>query len=164
MIRLFAMDVDGTLTDGGIYLDGSGAEWKRFDVRDGLGIAKLKSAGVEVCIISGRFSAVTQKRAQELGIDEVHQDVRHKLGFLKELAKERGIAPSEIAYIGDDDNDAECLKWSGRGFAPSDAQAAARDAADVVTNARGGFGAVREAIEQILMSREAEEDSCRHEG
>ncbi|MFP4481748.1 MAG: KdsC family phosphatase [Thermovirgaceae bacterium] len=150
MIRLFAMDVDGTLTDGGIYLDGQGAEWKRFDVRDGLGIAKLQAAGVAVYIISGRYSTVTKKRAEELGVKSVHQDVKNKLGLLQNLAEKAGFSCMEVAYIGDDDNDAECLAWAGMGFAPRDARPAARQAADVVTEASGGHGAVREAIERIL--------------
>lgn len=160
MIRLFVMDVDGTLTDGGIYLDGQGAEWKRFDVGDGLGAAKLRAAGVTACIISGRFSAVTGRRAAELGIDMVYQDVKDKLGLLKDLAEKTGTGRPEIAYIGDDDNDSDCIRWAGLGFAPGDAQPAAKEAADVVTVSPGGHGAVREAIEVVLRSLEAEEGSC----
>jgi 3-deoxy-D-manno-octulosonate 8-phosphate phosphatase (KDO 8-P phosphatase) len=159
MIRLFVMDVDGTLTDGGLYLDGQGTEWKRFDVRDGLGLAKLRAAGVTLCIISGRYSAVTQRRAEELGVDLVHQGVGDKLAILQRVAEEAGVPRPDVAYIGDDDNDAECLRWAGAGFAPSDAQPAARQAADVVTDAPGGRGAVREAIERILQELWAEEGS-----
>lgn len=157
MIRLFAMDVDGTLTDGGIYLDDQGGEWKRFDVRDGFGIAKLRNAGVTVCIISGRYSPVTKRRALELGIDMVRQDVEDKLGLLRDFAEEVGVCNTEVAYIGDDENDVECIRWAGMGFAPRDAQPAARQAADVVTEATGGNGAVREAVERILETFPAEE-------
>jgi 3-deoxy-D-manno-octulosonate 8-phosphate phosphatase (KDO 8-P phosphatase) len=157
MIRLFAMDVDGTLTDGGIYLDDQGGEWKRFDVRDGFGIAKLRNAGITVCIISGRYSPVTQRRALELGIDIVRQDVEDKLGFLRDFAEEVGVCSTEVAYIGDDENDVECIRWAGMGFAPRDAQPAAREAADVVTEATGGNGAVREAVERILETFPVEE-------
>ncbi|MGC9490022.1 MAG: KdsC family phosphatase [Thermovirgaceae bacterium] len=150
MIRLFAMDVDGTLTDGAIYLDDQGGEWKRFDVRDGFGIAKLRNAGVMVCFLSGRYSPVTQRRALELGIDIVRQDVEDKLDFLRDFAEEVGVCNMEVAYIGDDENDVECIRWAGMGFAPRDAQPAARQAADVVTEATGGNGAVREAVERIL--------------
>jgi 3-deoxy-D-manno-octulosonate 8-phosphate phosphatase (KDO 8-P phosphatase) len=158
MIRFFAMDVDGTLTDGGIYLDGQGGEWKRFDVRDGFGIAKLRNAGITVCIISGRYSPVTQRRALELGIELVRQDIKDKLGLLQDLAEEVGVCDSEVAYIGDDDNDAECIRWAGTGFAPRDAQPAALEAADMVTEATGGNGAVREAVERILETLQVEED------
>lgn len=157
MIRLFAMDVDGTLTDGGIYLDDQGGEWKRFDVRDGFGIAKLRNAGVTVCIISGRYSPVTKRRALELGIDIVRQDVEDKLGLLRDFAEEVGVCNTEVAYIGDDENDVECIRWAGMGFAPRDAQPAAREAADVVTEATGGNGAVREAVERILETFPVEE-------
>jgi 3-deoxy-D-manno-octulosonate 8-phosphate phosphatase (KDO 8-P phosphatase) len=157
MIRLFAMDVDGTLTDGGIYLDDQGGEWKRFDVRDGFGIAKLRNAGVTVCIISGRYSPVTKRRALELGIDMVRQDVEDKLGLLRDFAEEVGVCNTEVAYIGDDENDVECIRWAGMGFAPRDAQPAARQAADVVTEATGGNGAVREAVERILETFPVEE-------
>ncbi len=159
MIRFFAMDVDGTLTDGGIYLDGQGTEWKRFDVRDGLGLAKLRASGIAVCIISGRYSEVTKKRAEELGVDMVHQDVKDKLSVLQSVAEEAGLSREEVAYIGDDDNDAECLRWAKIGFAPRDAQPAARQAADVVTETSGGHGAVREAVERILQELRAEEGS-----
>jgi 3-deoxy-D-manno-octulosonate 8-phosphate phosphatase (KDO 8-P phosphatase) len=151
------MDVDGTLTDGGIYLDDQGGEWKRFDVRDGFGIAKLRNAGVTVCIISGRYSPVTKRRALELGIDMVRQDVEDKLGLLRDFAEEVGVCNTEVAYIGDDENDVECIRWAGMGFAPRDAQPAARQAADVVTEATGGNGAVREAVERILETFPVEE-------
>lgn len=150
MIRLFVMDVDGTMTDGAVYLDGSGGEFKRFDVRDGLGIARLIRSGVTAAIISGRRSAVTERRAEELGIGIVLQGIADKLAALKGLAAEVSLPFSDIAYIGDDVNDLSCIKWAGTGFAPSDARPEARAAADIVTSASGGYGAVREAVEHIL--------------
>lgn len=150
MIKLFAMDVDGTMTDGAVYLDGSGGEFKRFDVRDGLGVARLIRSGVAAAIISGRRSAVTGRRAEELGIDIVLQGIGDKLAALEGLAAEMSLTSGDIAYIGDDVNDRSCIEWSGVGFAPSDARPEVRDAADIVTSAPGGFGAVREAVEHIL--------------
>lgn len=150
MIKLFVMDVDGTMTDGAVYLDGSGGEFKRFDVRDGLGVAHLIRSGVGTAIISGRKSAVTERRAGELGIEIVLQGVVDKLAALKDLAARMSLESCDIAYIGDDVNDCSCIAWSGVGFAPSDARLEAREAADIVTSAPGGFGAVREAVEQIL--------------
>ncbi|HBG13931.1 MAG TPA: HAD family hydrolase [Synergistaceae bacterium] len=157
MIRLFVMDVDGTMTDGAVFLDGEGREFKRFDVKDGLGVAMLTASGVRTAIISGRYSAVTDRRAKELGIDMVVQGVKDKLSELKRLAAEIGLGPEEIAYIGDDVNDRECIFWAGRGFAPSDARHEAKEAADVVTEARGGFGAIRDAAEDILNFNEIRE-------
>ena len=154
MIKLFVMDVDGTMTDGAVFLDGDGGEFKRFDVRDGLGVARLTASGVRTAIISGRHSAVTERRAKELGIGIVVQGVKDKLSELTRLVAEMGLSPEEIAYIGDDVNDRECIAWAGRGFAPSDARPEAREAADVVTEAPGGYGAVRDAVEDILSFNE----------
>lgn len=151
MIRLFVMDVDGTMTDGAVYLDGSGGEFKRFDVRDGLGIAMLTSSGVRCAIISGRESAVTSRRASELKIDIVLQGIGIKLEALRKLATELFLDRTEIAYIGDDVNDRDCIEWAGIGFAPSDALPEVRKTADVEIFSRGGFGAVREAVEHILV-------------
>jgi 3-deoxy-D-manno-octulosonate 8-phosphate phosphatase (KDO 8-P phosphatase) len=156
MIKLFVMDVDGTMTDGGILVDGCGNEWKRFDVKDGMGIARLKKSGVEVCIISGRPSKATAARAEELGITRVYQGVDDKLALLKSIAEEMGLTPSEIAYIGDDVNDVPCLEWVGLGFAPSDALLEAQRASDVVTPSRGGYGAVRDAAEFVLQKNQSE--------
>ncbi len=150
MIRLFVMDVDGTMTDGAIYLDGSVGEFKRFDVRDGLGISRLISSGVKTAIISGRNSPATDRRARELGIGLVLQGVKDKLVELEKMARDMSLDPEEVAYIGDDVNDCSCIIWAGRGFAPSDAVPEARKAADIVTSAAGGYGAVREAVEHIL--------------
>ncbi len=154
MIRLFVMDVDGTMTDGAVFLDGEGGEFKRFDVRDGLGVARLTASGVKPAIISGRCSTVTDRRARELGIAIVVQGAKDKLSELRRLAAELGLSPEEIAYIGDDANDRECIAWAGRGFAPSDARSEAKEAADVVTESPGGYGAVRDAVEDILSFNE----------
>jgi len=155
MIRLFVMDVDGTMTDGAVYLDGSGGEFKRFDVRDGLGIAMLTSSGVRAAIISGRESAVTSRRASELKIDVVLQGIGDKLEALKKLAADLFLDRAEIAYIGDDVNDVSCIAWAGVGYSPSDARPEVREEADIITSAPGGYGAVREAVEHILLNNMA---------
>ncbi len=150
MIKLFAMDVDGTLTDGGLILHGAGGESKRFDVQDGLGIVRLQAAGVEVAFVSGRRSPATLRRADELGVRVCRQGVGDKLAVLQELAAERGLDASEVAFAGDDLNDVACLRWAGWGVAVANAVAEAKDAADVVTRASGGAGALREAAELLL--------------
>ena len=157
MIKLFVMDVDGTMTDGAVYLDGTGGEFKRFDVRDGLGIAMAMRQGIGTAIISGRESAVTSRRAEELGISKVLQGIKDKRKALGQIAEEMSLDRSEIAYMGDDANDAECLEWAGMGFAPSDSRQEALEAADVVVPSRGGYGAVRDAVEIILSGRGASE-------
>ena len=153
MIRLFVMDVDGTMTDGAVYLDDRGGEFKRFDVRDGLGISMLLRQGIGAAILSGRESAVTSRRAEELGISKVLQGIKDKMKALRQMSEEMSLDPSEIAYMGDDANDAECLEWAGMGFAPSDSRREALDAADVIVPSRGGYGAVRDAVEIILSGR-----------
>lgn len=153
MIKLLALDVDGTLTDGGIYSDGEGGEFKRFDVHDGMGLYLLKEAGVEVALISGRYSKATDRRAKELGISEVHNGVGRKLPVLEAIVARGGFTLQETAYMGDDINDVECLRAAALAFAPADAAAEARAAADYVTQRPAGRGAVREAAELILAGR-----------
>ena len=149
MIRLFAMDVDGTLTDGGIYMDGD-REFKRFDVKDGQGIAELLKRGVKIAFISGRSSEPTQQRADNLHISCCINGTGDKLTELRRLCEEWHISQSEVAFAGDDTPDIECIKWAGLGIAVSDAHPLTAAAADFVTKAPGGRGAIRESAEYIL--------------
>ena len=150
MIRLFAMDVDGTLTDGGVYMDGKGGEFKRFDIQDGYGIASLLKSGVKVVFISGRFSAPTRQRADDLKISACVNGTKDKLSDLEGLAQKWGVERQEIAYAGDDAPDLECLEWAGLGMAPANARPEVKDAADWIAKAAGGQGAIRECAEYIL--------------
>lgn len=150
MIKLFAMDVDGTLTDGGIYMDSVGGEAKRFDVQDGQGIALLLQSGVKVVFISGRYSAATQRRADDLKITRCLNGISDKLPALQKIASEFDLSAEEVAYAGDDIPDIECIRWAGLGFATANAQIPALEAADRVTIASGGRGAVRECADIIL--------------
>lgn len=150
MIKLFAMDVDGTLTDGGIFMDGAGGELKRFDVQDGQGIDQLQSQGVKVVFISGRYSAPTQQRADNLKITRCINGTHNKLQDLKSLATEWGIDASEIAYAGDDVPDIECIKWAGLGIAVANAHPSVINVADFVTVKCGGGGAIRECADKII--------------
>jgi len=142
--------VDGTLTDGGIFLDGAGREWKRFDIQDGMGLARLQKSGVEVALLSGRRSEATAARARELGIAEVVNGVSDKLPALQALCRSRGIHPEEVCFVGDDLNDIECIRWCGLGVAVRNAQIDVKAVADWITPSRGGQGAVREVAERIL--------------
>jgi 3-deoxy-D-manno-octulosonate 8-phosphate phosphatase (KDO 8-P phosphatase) len=151
MVRLFALDVDGTLTDGGVWMGGAAeAEWKRFDIRDGLGLVLLMRSGVEVALLSGRFSPATARRAEDLGIRRIHNGVREKLPLLAALAEELGIGAESAAYMGDDLPDLECLRWAGLGMAPADARPEALEAADWIAPSRAGYGAVRDATDFLL--------------
>lgn len=150
MIKLFAMDVDGTLTDGGVYMDSVGGEMKRFDAQDGQGIALLLQSGVKVLFISGRYSAPTQRRAGDLKITRCLNGVSDKLTELQKFASEFGLSAEEIAYVGDDLPDIEPIRWAGLGFAVANARPQVLEAAERVTSACGGRGAVRECADIIL--------------
>jgi 3-deoxy-D-manno-octulosonate 8-phosphate phosphatase (KDO 8-P phosphatase) len=152
-VRLFLMDVDGVLTDGGIIFDASGVETKRFNVRDGHGIKMLQRAGVPVGIITGRTSEVVTIRARELGIDIVRQGTFDKLAACREILAGTGILPAETAYAGDDIVDLPLLRAVGFSAAPSDAEPYVLDAVHYVASRPGGQGAVREITEFLLRAR-----------
>jgi len=149
-IRLFAMDVDGTLTDGVLTLGPDGGEWKSFHARDGAGIKLLPEAGIAPAIISGRASETTARRAAELGIRHVHQGESDKLARLEALCAELGLALDEAAFMGDDLGDIPAMRAAGFSAAPADAAPETRAVADFVSALPGGHGAVREAIEHLL--------------
>lgn len=150
LIKLFALDVDGTLTDGGVYMDGRGGEFKRFDIQDGYGLVRLMRSGVKVAFISGRYSAATQQRADDLKITRCINGTRDKLSDLKALCGEWGISREEVAFAGDDLPDAECIEWSGLGVAVANACAEIKALAGWQTQRPGGRGAIRECAEHIL--------------
>jgi len=151
-IRLFLVDVDGVLTDGGIVYDVEGREIKRFHVRDGHGIKMLQRAGVEVGIITGRTSEVVAVRAKELGISIVLQGAADKVAAWKEIISGKGISPLETAYVGDDIVDVPLMRRVGFAASVADAEDYVREAADFVSARSGGQGAVREIIEFVMRS------------
>lgn len=150
MIKLLILDVDGTLTDGGIYYDDTGNELKKFTVRDGAGIVALRRAGVQVMICTGRECAAVRRRAEDLHIDYVFQNVSNKAAFLREFLDQHGISRQEAAYCGDDWNDLAAMALCGFVACPADAAQAVKDRADYICPQRGGEGAVRGAAEEIL--------------
>jgi 3-deoxy-D-manno-octulosonate 8-phosphate phosphatase (KDO 8-P phosphatase) len=156
-VRLVVLDVDGVLTDNGVYIGAVGGErveFKRFDIQDGLGLAVLRLAGLEVAVVSGRVSASTALRMKELGIAEVVQDDgAKKLPALRSLLASRGLDWSEICYVGDDLADVPVMRRAGVAIAVQNAVPEARALARFVTERKGGDGAVREAIEMLLRAR-----------
>lgn len=152
-IRLFAMDVDGVLTDGTVAVSSNGTETKHFSILDGMGIVRLHKAGVAVAWISGRPSDATTLRATELRVPHVIQGRTDKLMALQQLAAEHGLEPAQVCYMGDDDIDAPAIAWAGVGVAPAGAMPPALKAADYVPARAAGHGAVREVCEHILGSR-----------
>lgn len=149
-IRMLICDVDGVLTDGRIIMDHNGNESKNFYVRDGHGLKMLLRYGIGVAILTGRESPVVEHRARDLGIHEVYQGIKNKGDFIKEYMQKAEIAPEWIAYMGDDIVDIPVFKRVGFSIAVADASDFAKDAADYVTRANGGKGAVREICELIL--------------
>ncbi len=148
-IKLLAMDVDGTLTDGRIYIGPDGEVMKAFDVKDGYGIVRFQKAGGIPAIITGRQSRIVEQRCRELGITELHQGVSDKLDCLMKLAAVYGIEREEIAYMGDDLNDLACIEYAGVSACPGDAMEAVRQSCSYVCNAFGGRGAVREFLDHL---------------
>lgn len=152
-IQLFAMDVDGVLTDGTVSVSSDGSESKRFSVLDGMGIVRLNKAGIAVAWISGRKSEATSVRATELGVPHVIQGRTDKLMVLQELASRLRLTSSQVCYMGDDDIDAPAIAWAGVGVAPEQSMPAALKAAGFVPTRAAGLGAVREVCEHILDNR-----------
>ncbi len=148
-IKLLAMDVDGTLTDGRIFMSNDGEIMKAFDVKDGYGIVRFRKGGGIPVVITGRYSQIVENRCAELGITELHQKVDDKLSQLKKIASYYSIAREQIAYIGDDENDLECIKYAGISACPSDAVEVVRKNASYICQSAGGRGAVREFLEYI---------------
>ncbi|MDF1667169.1 MAG: HAD-IIIA family hydrolase [Planctomycetota bacterium] len=152
-VKLVILDVDGVLTDGGIYLDAQGQEFKRFNVYDGTGIKYLQRSGITIAIISGRYSEPTAIRAKQLDINIVHQKSLNKLETLQEILHKTGVREEEVAYIGDDLIDLPVLRRVGFPIAPANARPEVKQVAMLVTKAAGGSGAVREAAEHILRAQ-----------
>jgi len=156
-IRLLGLDVDGVLTDNGVYLgpvDGQPVELKRFDIQDGLGHVLMRTAGLPVVWVSGRHSEATTLRARELKVEEVLQvPGPRKLEAVGALLERRGIRWEEMAFVGDDLADLQVLRRVGLPIAVSNAVAEVKAVASFVTRAPGGHGAVREVIEALLRAR-----------
>ena len=150
-IKLFVMDVDGTLTDGKIHIGSNGEVMKSFNVKDGYGIAQiLKRHGVTPVIITGRESDIVSYRANELGIEHLYQGISNKLELLKSIASELGVEQNDIAYIGDDLNDLECIDYCGITACPNDAVSSVLGAVDYICAVNGGDGAVRDFIDYLF--------------
>ncbi len=152
-IRLFAMDVDGILTDGTVQISSDGTETKSFSILDGMGLVRLAKANLPTAWISGRPSGATTARATELRIPHLIQGRTDKLVALQELAATLGLAPAQIAYMGDDDIDTPALAWAAIGITVPDAMPSVLEAADYITRRPAGHGAVREICEHILAAR-----------
>lgn len=150
-IKIVLTDNDGVLTDNGVYYSAKGEELKRFSIRDGMGVERLRThAGIETIIITGEKSGSVKSRAEKLKIKEYYLGVKNKVEVLQEITRRNIVQPENIAYIGDDVNDLELMKLIGLKVSPADGMIFIREIADYVCENRGGNGAFRELAELIL--------------
>jgi 3-deoxy-D-manno-octulosonate 8-phosphate phosphatase (KDO 8-P phosphatase) len=156
-IKVFLMDVDGTITTGAVTLlsqpDGSALEIKTFDAHDGQGLSLAHTAGLRTGVITGRESAAMRRRARELSMEFVYEKQPHKIAAYEEILKKTGAAESEVAYLGDDLPDLTVMRRVGLAVAVGDAVPEVKHAAHYITKASGGKGAARETVELILKSK-----------
>lgn len=149
-LRLVAFDVDGVLTDGGLYLSDSGEEFKRFNSLDGHGLKMLRNSGIELAIITGRTSRCVEMRAKNLGITRVYQGVEDKLAAMQSLLADMKLAPEQAAFMGDDVVDLPVMRRVGLALSVPAAPQIVRDHAHYISQRNAGHGAVREVCELIL--------------
>jgi len=152
-IRLLALDVDGTLTDGALTFASDGSELKTFNVHDGMGIRLLRDLGIGVALITARSSEVVARRARDLGIEHLAQASHDKAASLREVCAALGIAPAQAAFMGDDLPDLPAMAIAGLAIAPSNAHAWVRPQVSWITRAAGGHGAVREVCDGLLAAQ-----------
>ena len=152
-IRLFATDVDGVLTDAGMYYSESGEELKKFNTRDGMGIKLLQKAGLITALVTQERTKLVARRGEKLMIPEVHQGVMDKLSLVREMAERHGLSMDQVAYMGDDINDLSTLQAVGFSATPADGLPQVLAAVDYVCTKKGGEGAVREIVEMILQAQ-----------
>jgi 3-deoxy-D-manno-octulosonate 8-phosphate phosphatase (KDO 8-P phosphatase) len=153
-VRLLCVDVDGVLTDAGMYYGPDGEVLKKFNTRDGMGLARVREAGVAVAIISGEDSAIVHARATKLKIDDVFSGAADKRLAIDQLCARHGLGMDEVAFIGDDLNDLPALECVGLACAVADAAEPVKAVAHYVTERRGGEGAVREVCELLIAARQ----------
>lgn len=150
MIKILILDVDGTLTDGSIYINGQGETFKRFHCRDGLAILFLPQAQILPILLTARESPSLLMRAKELGITEIYQNKKDKSALLKNICEKFDVGYEEIAYIGDDLNDLRAMKQCGLKMCPKDAHPELRAISDYIAPSNGGQGAVRDCLEHLF--------------
>lgn len=152
-IELLILDVDGVLTDNNLFIGTDGLEFKRFDVPDGMGIAFAMRAGLRIAFVSGRPSPATTSRARELGVKDLFQDPGGKVAVYEKLKKKYKLQDCQMAFMGDEVVDLKVMQRAGLSIAVPNSYKPVEKVADFVTEKRGGYGAVREVIEMILVAK-----------
>lgn len=156
--KLFITDIDGVMTDGGMYYTAEGDVMKRFSVKDGWGVIFLRDLGIPVAIMTGENSPVVAKRAEKLKIEHCYLGVKDKLSLARELCSDMGITLDDVAYIGDDLNDVALLREAGFRGCPANTPGYVRSLANYPGSVHGGFGAFREFVEAVLADAGVLED------
>jgi 3-deoxy-D-manno-octulosonate 8-phosphate phosphatase (KDO 8-P phosphatase) len=151
-IKAIATDVDGVLTDGGVWWGPNGEEWKRFHFADIMGLSLARKSGLIIALVSGENSPLVDRLASKLGIGNVYKECKDKASALRSFSERHGLALQEICFIGDDVNDLAALELAGLSACPADARPAVRQVCQLVTKQPGGNGAVREIVDMLLQS------------
>ena len=152
-IKLILTDVDGVLTDGCMYYSSSGEELKKFHTRDGMAVELLLQKNIKTIIITKEKSKIVISRAKRIKVVKVYSGVKQKDKILNQICTKFKVTPDETTFIGDDVNDEKIMKLVGLSFAPSDATQTIKNIADIITNAKGGQGVLREVTDKILLSQ-----------
>lgn len=160
-IKYLVIDVDGTMTDAGIYYDEQGNEWKKFCTKDAAGFFAAHQVGIKIIVLTGRECYATTRRMKEMRVDFLVQNCKDKERYLEEFISQHQIQREEIGYLGDDLNDLSSMKLCGFVGCPSDACAEVKNIADYISEVRGGYGAVRNIIEFLLTERNEWEECIR---
>ena len=152
-IKYLIIDVDGTMTDAGIYYDDHGNELKKFCTKDAVGFFAAKQAGITTMVLTGRECQATTRRMAEMKVDLLVQNIKDKTAYLKEFMRENALKAEEVGYLGDDLNDLQAMRLCGFVGCPQDACEEIREIADYVSAYRGGSGAVRDIVIYLLKAR-----------
>lgn len=148
-VKILVLDVDGTLTDGKIYVSAQGELMKAFNIKDGYSLARLSQSGIIPVVITGRKSEIVEQRCKELKITEIHQGIENKVVKLRDVCQKYNVDLKQCAYIGDDMNDLDCMQLCGFTAAPADAVKDVLEYVDYKCKHRGGEGAVREFCDYL---------------
>lgn len=152
-IKYLVIDVDGTMTDGGVYYDEHGNELKKFCTKDGAGFFAAKRVGIQILVLTGRECGATTRRMTEMKVDHLVQNCRDKVTYLRQFMEDHKIRKEEIGYLGDDLNDIPPMELCGFAGCPADACIEVKERADYVSPIKGGYGAMRDIIEYLLRER-----------
>ncbi len=158
-VRLLSLDLDGVMTDGGVYYAETGEELRRYDIKDGTGIVRLREAGFHLAVITNSRGVAIERRMQRLGIQHFHMGIADKLPVLRSVAESLGFGLDAVAHIADDVNDLTALRAVGLALAPADAVPEVLAVAHYITKKNGGRGAVREVCEMLLEIQKSRQGS-----